>query len=118
MEPQKLFYNQRHMRVIKLPADQYHAPYSFFNIEARKVARISLTGGAFKLYDYFTTYASSYHEYISKKRIMEQTGLSRCSYINAFKELQEHGYIQHDPKAEDPDYFVFIENAMLLSSDG
>ena len=114
MEPKKLFENQRHVRSIKLPADKNH-PYSFFNVAAMRIASNTLTGGAFKLYVYFCSYGPSYHEYIGKKNIELNTGLSKNSYLRAFKELEQHGYIQHDPNSQSPDDYIFVESGVAAS---
>jgi len=109
LEPKRLFENQRHIRSIKLPTDKEH-PYSFFNIMARQQARVTLSGGAFKLYDYFASYGHTYHEYLGKKNIASKTGLSKNSYLRAFKELEQFGYIQHDPLSQSHDDYIFVEN--------
>lgn len=110
----KLFNNQRRIRSIKVPTDKYHTPYSFFNVAAQQKARIELNGNAYKLYTYFSSFDMSYQEIISRKNIECKTGLSKDSYIKAFKELQEKGYIQKDPSTKNADDYIFIEDGNVI----
>ena len=111
----QLFNNQRHIRPIKIPTDKYHAPYACFNVAAQQKARITLNGNAFKLYNYFCSYDQTYNEFISRKNIEEKTGLSRTTYSRAWKELEDHGYIQKDPNNKNKEnYYIFVESGVKI----
>lgn len=113
---EKTIYNQRHIRPIKIPADRFYAPYATFNVLAQQQARVTLNGNAFKLYNYFSSFSPTYTEFLTRKNIEAATGLKKSSYIAAFKELQEAGYIQKDPAGEnDKDYYLFVESGEIIS---
>jgi hypothetical protein len=84
--------NQRFIHHKKAISNEAN-PFTYFNLEALGRAMRELKPATFKLWCYFNKNRDDYESWTSWSAINKYTGLSRTSYYNAFKELQDKGYI-------------------------
>lgn len=87
------FPNQRITRIHHVAHDRKHLYYNA-SIEATNKAMAELSGNAFKLYIYLNKNQDGFNVALSHKAIKEQCNMAKQTYLNAFDELIEHGYVK------------------------
>lgn len=87
-------------------------PFTYFNLEALGRAMRELKPATFKLWCYLNKNRDGYESWLSWSAINKYCGLSRGGYTNAFKELQDKGYITdfYLPRFQ-KEGFLFLEDA-------
>lgn len=87
--------NQKYVRVNKELCDNATNDnyYAKINLIALKGAMSSLTPKAFELWIYFSKNQDKYDFYLSKVDFLSWSNVKSSSYFNAFKELEEQGYL-------------------------
>ena len=108
----KVYKNQKVVKTIKL-----HNKGFGFDIVANRAAIKTLTPPAFMLYSHFIQNAPDYIEALSRKLILETTGLTIRTYKAAVEELIDKDYLvkTHHPDYED--YYLFYESPLNFMSD-
>lgn len=87
------FPNQRITRIHHVAHDKKHLYYTA-SMEATNKAMAELSGNAFKLYIYLNKNQDGFSVALSHKAIKEQCNMAKQTYLNAFDELIEHGYVK------------------------
>lgn len=104
-----LFPNQRAIRTKKAPHDANNS-YSYYNLEAMSRAMRELKPSAFKLWCYLNKNKDGYEFGLSLAAAKEFCKISEKSYLSAFKELQEKGYIVDYVFENSIQGYLFVED--------
>lgn len=100
----QVYKNQKVIKIIKC----YERGFSF-DINANRLAIKTLTPSAFMLYSHFIQNANNYIEALSRKNILETTGLTIRTYQSAVQELIEKNYLVKSEHIDYEDYYLFYE---------
>ena len=87
--------NQRIVTTGKALCDANHR-YTMTNIEAMKRAMNRLKPNAYKLWVYLGKNQDQYTFALSQVDVTDFCGMSRNTYLSAFKELEAEGYLVRD----------------------
>lgn len=100
----QVYKNQKVIKTIKC-----HERGFSFDITANRIAIKELTPSAFMLYSHFVQNAPNYIEALSRKRILECTGLTARTYKTAVQELIDKGYLVRSEHIDYEEYYIFYE---------
>lgn len=84
--------NQKTIIVKKSLCDKEHI-YATINIEARKLARKTLNGNEYKLWEYIAENQTGYQFDLSSAAFMNDSNVSRPTYSKAVNKLIDLGYL-------------------------
>lgn len=100
----QVYNNQKVVKTIKC-----HNKGFGFDITANRTAIKTLTPPAFMLYSHFIQNAPGYIEALSRKTILDCTGLTIRTYKSAVQELIDKGYLVKTEHHDYNDYYLFYE---------
>ena len=104
----KLFSNQKAIRIIKTAADKENI-YGIFNKDIMYEAMRQLTPSAFKLWCYLGLNQNGYEFGLSFTDVHEKCGISRSTYYDAVKELEEKNYLVKVQLYDNLEGYLFVE---------
>lgn len=84
--------DQKTIIVQKSATDSEHL-YATINLEARKLARKTLSGNEYKLWEYIAENQNNYKFDLSSAAFMNDSNVSRPTYSKAVNKLIELGYL-------------------------
>lgn len=107
-----VYKNQKVVKTIKC-----HNKGFSFDITANRTAIKQLTPPAFMLYSHFIQNAPDYLEALSRKTILDTTGLTIRTYKGAVDELIEKNYLVRTEHPDFEEYYLFYESPLNFMSD-
>ena len=108
----------RHIITKKALSDKNNN-FSYFNLEAMSRAMRELKPSTFKLWCYLNKNKDSYCFNLSQVAVTNFTGISRSSYLAAFNELYEKGYLVDTiiPRLNIEGYMFLEDRGQNLDTD-
>ncbi len=103
----KTYNKQKVVTVRKLPNNKEY-PYYMGNRDAASKAMLNLSANSFLVYFCINMNQDGFTFALSKKDIMQKTGMSENTYLKAVNELIEKRYLVQE--SEDSNNYTFFEN--------
>lgn len=105
----KLASNQRLVKIDKAASNKTN-PYAIFNLSALQRA-MSLKPNTFKLWCYLNANQHGYEMPFAREKYLEWAGVTKNTYLAAWKDLIDKGYIIHvDEIRPGIEGWVFLED--------
>lgn len=104
----------KHQKVVK--TIKCHKKGFGFDITANREAIKNLTPPAFMLYSHFIQNAPDYLEALSRKIILDTTGLTIRTYKSAVQELIDKNYLVRSEHPDFEEYYLFYEQPLNFMS--
>lgn len=91
-----------------------HPKGRILDIESNYKAMRQLSDSAYKLYMHFVLNVPGYKEALSYQRIKEYINISERSYYKSINELINNNYLYKKDNKDFKEYYLFLENPILL----